>query len=236
MCWLEVGGGPRLELGLLVKVVLDGRRGGHWRGRVALLDRDVSMLLLTSSLSRHFSILLLLYMDGSQSTIGNVDSGNWGRLSSHCKFALVLFGQNPRCLHAHKLAFLESTPLASFSCFFVDFAILCPGAVQNWTVTVHCSPEKCPAAVASNAPVVKMLRSLVSTNAAAGSFENVVALPWLLNLPPGVAVVHTPCVTHREHQTEQIWCLCQTQLRSRYKFSRPPSLPLSLSYSFTPLH
>ena len=55
--WLEVGGGPRLELGVpgLVEVVGDGRRG-HRRGGVALLHRNIPVLLTSLG---HFSILLL---------------------------------------------------------------------------------------------------------------------------------------------------------------------------------
>ena len=55
--WLEVGGGPRLELGVasLVKVVRDGRRGDG-RGGVALFHRNIPRLLTSLG---HFSILLL---------------------------------------------------------------------------------------------------------------------------------------------------------------------------------
>ena len=61
MCWLEVGGGPRLELGVavLVKVVGDGGRGHGWGG-VTLFHRNVSKLLL---------LLLLAY-----TTLWNVSS------------------------------------------------------------------------------------------------------------------------------------------------------------------
>ena len=100
----------------------------------------------------------LFDMDGSQSTVTNVDSGNRRRLSPHLQLCLVLFCKHPRRLHPHKFAFLElnmsasvfhkavctnlkSAPLASFSRLLVDFAILCPGTVQNWTVAVDCSPD-----------------------------------------------------------------------------------------------
>ena len=102
--------------------------------------------------------LHLFYMDRGQSTVPNVDSGNWWRLSPHLQLCLVLFCEHPRRLHAHKFAFLQfklsasefhkivctnlkSAPLASFSRLLVDFAILSPGTVQNWTVAVDCSPE-----------------------------------------------------------------------------------------------
>lgn len=69
-----------------------------------------------------------------------------------------------------------------------------------------------------------------TANAAAGSLEDVVALPWLLHLPPAAGQPHSSAVvTHREHETEQSWRL--RLRRSRSKFSRPPS-PL-LSYSVT---
>ena len=72
-------------------------------------------------------------------------------------------------------------------------------------------------------------KRVVTANAAAGSLEDVVALPWLLHLPPAAGQPHSSAVvTHREHETEQSWRL---RLRSRSKFSRPPS-PL-LSYSVT---
>ena len=55
--WLEVGGGPRLELGVasLVKVVWDGGRG-HRRGGMALLHRNIAVLLTSLG---HLSVLLL---------------------------------------------------------------------------------------------------------------------------------------------------------------------------------
>jgi hypothetical protein len=105
---------------------------------MALLHRNIAVLLTSLG---HLSVLLLFNdMDWSQSTVTNVDSGNGGGLPPHCQLCLVFFCKNPRRLHAHQLAFLESTPLASFSSLFVDFAVLCPGTVQNWTVTVHSSP------------------------------------------------------------------------------------------------
>ena len=77
----------------------------------------------------------------------------------------------------------------------------------------------------------------VTADAAAGSLEDVVALPRLLHLPP-VAVVHPPSsavVTHREHQTEQSWSEFDSGW-SRNKFSRPPPLLLLLYHPSTKTH
>ena len=74
-----------------------------------------------------------------------------------------------------------------------------------------------------------MIRKEFTADAAAGSLEDVVALPWLLHLAPGHP--HSSAVvTHRQHQPEQSWRL---RLRSRSKFSRPPPLLLSYSYPLT---
>ena len=69
-----------------------------------------------------------------------------------------------------------------------------------------------------------------TANAAAGSLEDVVALPWLLHLPPAAGQPHSSAVvTHREHETEQSW-----RLRLRGAGPSFHGLPLLSSPTLSP--